>query len=182
MKIGLLRKITSLAGLGILALTIVILAGIGLYGLLAGSRTCISNRLMTCVKAGGERIFILNFTPEKRPFARWFDENKPVVLSSSEQDSKSYKIIYSGSYEVSTTRGTVAAFFTILQSEKDKRLYFSRNDRFETMLVVHKRTTPLPTGVEGPHKITCHPVVINEIPEVIERAQEYIFDSLQNVK
>ena len=150
-----------------------------IYGSL--NNKCYSNRLMSFSGNDNVTVFTTIFSPWELKFKKWYDEENPVVISSANPDSKNYKKISDGSYQVSTTRGNVISFFTILESQTDQKLYFSFNNAYEVDYVTKTATNS--QLVDAPKiAIACFPITIKNRSEIIKRAQNHVFEKLKGVK
>lgn len=142
----------------------------------------ISNKLMTCTDSAGVTSYTIDFKPNRIEHHKWFDENDPLILASSDFHSKNYKVICNGSYNVSTTRGNVIAYFAILESTSDGKWYFSHNSIYEINQYIFNEPEPSPSNSNVSEKITCFPIIEQYKAKAIELAKNHVFESLKDVK
>lgn len=152
-----------------------------IYVLLTKNREYTSNRVMKFVDEEGNRIYSINFVPERMEEKKLFSTANKIILSTMDSNSRNYKIIYAGTYMVDAAKGLITEYFTILKSEIDGKMYFSPDNVSTIRYVVNanpqKISTPLKT-----EEITCYPILLKDQSEIIKRAKKHIFESLKDLK
>lgn len=176
MKLNPALKLT-LKLLGVLI--ILFLAAVGLRSLLADTPAATSNRLMSYFDPATSLTgYTVNYHPGKTEYIEWYDESKPSVLTQGDPLARKLRIIGGGSYQVSTTRGVVIDFYTILQSD-DGKLFFSGNDFYQVRQVI----SGMPAAeADKPVKFTCFPVVKLDPSEAVKAAQANAFQRLRDTR
>lgn len=163
----------------LIAAVILFIAGFGVKSLISGSQPATSNRLLTCIDpATNLTSYTVNYTPGKTRYTEWYDENKPLILIQGDPLVQTFKIICGGRYEVSTTRGLVTDFYTILQSD-DGTLFFSGNDCYQVRQVISGK--PSAEG-DQPVRFNCFPIIKLDQSEAVKAAQKNAFERMRDTR
>lgn len=181
MKIKIIIRLTLLFSCILVAWVILFFSYIGVCSFFAGGREYTSNCLMTCRDSAGLITYTMNYKPDKKKYTGSFNWNEPLTLSSSDSNSKNYKIISSGNYGVSTSRGIVFSSYAILKAN-DGKLYFCGNDIGKIWQVILNNSKPSSSDAEESKIITVFPIVKLDETKAVEAAKQYAFEFLKDVR